>query len=425
MRSIVRSPAFAGLVSRGAGMAGAFGLSVAILRSMSASDAGLVLLIYTLITIAATLARFGSDNLALREVSKTPHESGPLIRHAFTVAILLTPGAVLLLVGAVLLRGQQIDSAELAAAAAAAVLPASLSVIAGAVLRGLSKVAAGTFAELGSPLLLAAGGIAILGLTQNASTVTSVWMITAGYAVTAIWSWALIFRLVPGIRHRAKGFGGFFRKFRASLAAFFMTSIGFYLFSWMPVLALGYFIKDQTVSQSNVALFNAGSRISQFVILIPTIQISYLSQQFASLSHRGDLATLNRTSQAATRIAMMWAIPLTAAMLWMPRTALSIFGDYTDAAASLQVLAIGALLVAALGPVNGLMLTCGHERAAGRYTLVLLVASAVALPILTRWGSLGVSVGSAPIALAYAAACYVTLSRNGIHAAIPPRRRDC
>lgn len=103
VRSIVRSAAFAGLVSRGAGMAGAFGLSVAILRSMSASDAGLVLLIYTLITIAATLARFGSDNLALREVSKTPRESGPLIRHAFTIAVLLTPRAALLLIGAVVL----------------------------------------------------------------------------------------------------------------------------------------------------------------------------------------------------------------------------------------------------------------------------------------------------------------------------------
>lgn len=156
VRSIVQSAAFAGLVSRGAGMAGAFGLSVAILRSMSASDAGLVLLIYTLITIAATLARFGSDNLALREVSKTPRESGPLIRHAFTIAVLLTPGAALLLIGAIVLVAyRQIRPGT---AAAAAVLPASLSVIAGAVLRGLSKVAAGTFAELGSPLLLAAGG---------------------------------------------------------------------------------------------------------------------------------------------------------------------------------------------------------------------------------------------------------------------------
>jgi O-antigen/teichoic acid export membrane protein len=420
---MLRSPAFGGVVSRGAGMTGAFGLSVAILRSMSTSAAGLVLLVYTLITIAATLARFGSDNLALREVSKTPEASGSLIRHAFTIAVVLTPAAALLLIGAVLLRGREPDSAQVAMAAAAAVLPASLSVIAGAVLRGLSKVAAGTLAELGSPLLLSAGGIAILGLTQNASAVTAVWMITAGYAVTAIWSWTLIFRLVPDIRHRTREFGAFCRRFRASLAAFFTTSMGFYLFSWMPALAFGYFIKDHTTAQSNVALFNAGSKISQLVILVPTIQISYLSQQFASLNHRNDLAALNRTSQGATRIAMMWAIPLTAAMLWMPRTALSIFGDYAGAAASLQVLAIGALLVAVLGPVNGLMLTCGHERAAGRYSLVLLAASSVALPILTRWGSLGVSVGSSTIALTYAAACYVTLSRNGIHAAIPPRRR--
>lgn len=89
-------------------------------------------------------------------VSKTPRESGPLIRLAFTITILLTPGAALLLIGAtVLVAYRQIRPST---AAAAAVLGVSLSVIVGAVLRGLSRVAAATFVDLGSPLLLAAGG---------------------------------------------------------------------------------------------------------------------------------------------------------------------------------------------------------------------------------------------------------------------------
>jgi len=194
-----------------------------------------------------------------------------------------------------------------------------------------------------------------------------------------------------------------------------------FLFSWMPVLALGYFIADRSSAQSNVALFNAGARLSQFVVLIPTIQISYLSQGFAKLHHDGDLRQLNVLSQSAAKIAVVTAAPLTLILVLAPGTALNVFGGYGDAALTLQILAVGALLVAMAGPVNGLMMTCGHEIAAGRFTMVLVIVSVIILPLLTRWGSAGVAVGSATVSLLYALLCYITLHRAGIHAAIASR----
>ncbi|HEX6916754.1 MAG TPA: hypothetical protein VF140_01675, partial [Phycicoccus sp.] len=200
------------------------------------------------------------------------------------------------------------------------------------------------------------------------------------------------------------------------------TTMGFFLFAWMPVLALGYFIADRTAAQESIAVFNAGARLAQFVPLISTIQIAYLSQRFAALHHQGDVAAVNRLSQRSTVYALLWAVPLSVVMLLAPDAVLAVFGDYSAAAGTLRVLVAAALLVAAAGPVNGLMLTCGHERAAGRFTLGLIVASAVALPLLARWGSTGVAWGSAATSVVYAVACYVTLWRDGIVASAPLRR---
>ena len=418
---LLNSSAFASLMSRGAGMAGAFAMSVAILRSLPTSEAGLVLLVYTLLTIAATLARFGADNLALREVSKQPQAAAPVIRNAFIVACALTPPVAVALFVAVTMQSRGDNAPQIALAAAAGVLPAALAVIAGAVLRGLGRVAAGTFAELGSPVLIAAAGISVLGLSGRASAASAVSMISVGYLLTALWSWATIWRLVPSVGDRGSEPVAFFRGFFASLAAFFTSTMGFYLFSWMPVLALGYFIADDTAAHSSVAYFNAAARISQFVILVPTIQISYLSQQFARLHHEGDLNAVNRISQSATRAAMAWGAVLAVVMVWAPHIPLAVFGGYSEAAPTLRILAVGALLVAAVGPVNGLMLTCGREREAGRYTLILLVVSAAVLPVLTRWGAEGVALGSSAISLVYAIASCLTLRQGGIHAALLPR----
>jgi O-antigen/teichoic acid export membrane protein len=252
-------------------------------------------------------------------------------------------------------------------------------------------------------------------------------MISLGYVVTALWSWWLIWRatntLGSRVRERRQPVA-FIRRWRHSLTAFFTSTMGFYLFTWMPVLALGYFISDDAAAHSAVAVFNAAARLSQFVVLLPTMQISYLSHRFARLHHEGDLAAVSGISQSATRAAVLWGLALAGVMVAVPEVWLGIFGGYTEATTTLRILAVGALVVAALGPVNGLMLTCGFERRAGQYTLVLLILSAAVLPLLSRWGPESVAWGSAGISLAYAIASYVTLSRAGIQPAVPGRTNE-
>lgn len=404
-------------------MGGAFAMSVAILRTLPAADAGLVLLAYVLLTIAAALARFGTDNLALREVSRAPTESVALIRHAVLVCLVMSPVAAALLFGALMLQGGHDDIDQIALAAALGVLPAALSIVAGAVLRGLGSVAAGTFAELGSPLVLATLGIGALGALGAASAVSVMWALILGYVITAAWAWALVVRRVSGLLRRPSGFRAFLRTYLSSLTAFFFTTMGFFLFSWLPVLALGYFIIDRSAGQESVAVFNAAARLAQFVVIVPTIQIAYLSQRFASLYHQGEVPEMNRLAQRSTVFALLWAVPLTAIMLIAPTSVLAIFDGYSSAAGTLRILAVAALIVAAAGPVNGLLLTCGHEKAAGRYTFAILLVSAVALPLLARWGPAGVAWGSAAASIAYTAAGYLTLRRDGIQpAARWPRR---
>lgn len=420
----MRSPrraALAGMLSRAAGMGGAFAMSVVILRSLSPRDAGLVVLAYTLLTMAATVARFGADNLALREVSKAPTPSEALVRNSFVLCVVLTPLASVLLFGALLVQGGRKEALYVAIAAAVGVLPAALSIVAGAVLRGLKLVAAGTLAELGSPLVIATCGIGLLAAFGEASVTSVMWMLVLGYVVTAAWAWTLVVRHVDGLIAYPVGFLTYLRRFRVSLAAFFTTTMGFFLFTWMPVLALGFFSVNREVAQEGVALYNAGARLAQFVPLIASVQISFLSQRFATSYHRGNVAAVNRLAQRSTLLAMIWATPLAAYLLVAPSAALAIFGDYSAAVGPLRVLVCGALVVTAVGPVNGLMLTCGHERTAGRYTLTLLIVSVISLPVLTRWGPAGVAWGSAAISVAYATACYITLRRDGVSPAIRTR----
>lgn len=419
--TFLRGGAFGGMLARGAGMGGAFAMSVAILQTLPKRDAGLVLLAYTLLTLAATLGRFGADNLALREVSKAPTESVALIRHSFTLCLILAPVGSALLFGALLMQGDRSEIVPVAMAAALGVLPAALSIVAGAVLRGLSRVAAGTFAELGSPLVIATGGIVLLAAIDQVSATTAMWMLVAGYVATAVWAWTAVAVRVPGLVALPSGFVCFIRTFRTTLMAFFTTTMGFFLLTWMPVLALGYFISNRSLAQESVAVFNAGARLAQFVPLIATIQISYLSQRFASLHHQGHVSAVSRLSQRSTLFSVLWAAPLAASMLIAPTAVLAVFGDYSAAAGTLRILAIGGLIVTAVGPVNGLMLTCGHERAAGRYTLTLIIVLGLALPVLTRWGPAGVAWGSTITAIAYAVACYVTLRRDGISPAFRTR----
>ena len=418
VRTALRNQALHALLARGAGMAGALAMGIALTRTLPKSGAGLVVFAYTLLTLASALTRFGTDNLALREVSRNDPSTTDIVHNCYRTAVVIAPLAATAVALSLVARGGK-DVSVVALGAALATLPAALSVLSGAVLKGVNQVALGALAELGSSTIFATAALVCLGIGGYASTTAAMWAITAGYAFTAAWSVPLALRAVRrrGGISVAMSWQHFVLRYRASLLSFTVTTIGFFLFTVMPVLALGFTIRSPTESQYQIALFNASASLTQFILVVETIQISYLSRVFASNFHQGNLAEVNRTARLASMQSSLWGAVIGAMFIVAPEFFLRIYGSYGEASTATRILTIGAFVVVAMGPVNGLMLTCGHEHQAGTYTFILLVIGCIALPILTRWGHIGAATGIAAISTTYAVLCAISLRRSGIRAA--------
>ncbi|WP_457253548.1 hypothetical protein [Pedococcus sp. P5_B7] len=408
------TPAVAAVSARAVSMTGAFALTTVYLRSMQVREAGLVLFIYTVLAVAATVAVLGGNTLAMRDSARDATSAAATIRHTAALSVLASPAVSVLLVIAILVQGRGTTSVWVAVVAGLTVAPWALSTVAGSTLRGLGRVGAGTLAEVGLSVWVAAIGMAVMALLGHATAIAAVVMLLVGNVITMVWSCWLVTRLVPSVRQASPGLGQFLRQQRHTLSSFLTASLGSYLFVWLPVVVLGYVNADAGLAQHDVATFNAGARPAQFVAIVALIQASYLGPRFARLFHVGDLEGLARVSRRSVRWAGAWGVLFCAVAVVRPQAILAIFGGYADAAPILTTLTVGGLVVVLIGPVSQVMLVAGLERDARTFTLVLLVLAAVGLPLLAHWGTFAVSVGTAVTAVAYAVACWVRLGRAGI-----------
>lgn len=412
----VSSPVLAAIAARAFAMTGALLMSVAIMRTLPPHEAGLIILVYTVLTVASMVARAGVDTICLVEVSKHHGKARALLRQAWLVTAIATPPVAVATFLVLAWQGRSTSGdLSVALAAAVAVLPSALAVTIAAMLRALDHVASGAMADVGSPTMIASVLIAGLGMTHHATSARVAWAITVGYLLTLVWSCLLLWTKMPAGEGGPVSLRDFLDQHGSQLPYFMINSIGFFLLSWLPILVLGFTIFDPERARTEVALYNAGARLSQFVSVITTVQIAYLSQRFAHHFFRREVAVVNRLAQRAATQSLIWGGLLGLAFFVFPSTFLNMFGGYGDAAAGLRVLTVGAFAVVVLGPVNGLMLTCGLERQAGIYTAVLVACGVVALPVLARGGYVPVAAGYSISSLVYALACRKALRGIGIH----------
>lgn len=420
LRGWIGAPAFWAISVRALGLAGSLLLSIAIMRALPAEDAGYIVLGYIVLNLAAMFSRFGSDTVCLIGAAQDAAMARTLIRNSAVLTIILTPAAIAAVLGLMVWRGGGTGEGwGVGAALALGVLPAALAVTAAALLRGLGSVVIGSFVDLGAPALLSATGVAALAASGFATPVGVAWIISASYALTSVWAAILIRRRLPELSHPDRGFIHFVSAQGQRLTAFFANSAGFFLLAWMPVFALEFGITDPARAHVEVAEYNAAVRLAQLVSVVSVVQVAYLSQRFAVHYQRGEIQVVNALAQRASLMAGTWAASSAAFLIVSPNFFLALFGDYSTAATGLRILATAALVVAALGPVNGLMVTCGLERQAGVYTAALVSSSAVLLLTLSRFGHVGVAAGFGCVSIAYAAICARALHKVGVHAVRP------
>lgn len=392
------------VTARGLSVAASLFLTVVVARVLPPVEAGAFFVILAWVTGAATLGRMGTDNMVLKWVAagRAPEGADPrdllLLCAGASVAVALP----FLGIASWVLSGHvPASSIGIAAAAAAAtVVPAALSVTASAALRGAGRIATGTIAELGSAQAIAAALILMTSVASRVSLLNVIVAFLAGHLVTALWSFVTATRVLPRRQAPARPFHAG-RAHRAPLLSMMGTSLMFYLLTWSPVLILG-----AVSTTDQVAHYNAAARVAAFVSLIPVIQASYLTPQFARLFSQGNVEALTRLARATTTRGTLIGLAITVPIALLPGQALRLFGeDYGAAGTALRILALATLLVTAFGPVNGLMLTTGMEHRALALNGALLATTAGAMFLVAPGsGSTGVAIAGAVGSVAYAAA---------------------
>lgn len=394
----VSRPAAVAFGARIVALIATFGMNVVIAQTLSLAQAGTVVLLMTLVTTFATVARFGTDNLSLRLMASQPVLMRTLTRPMVTVLLVAAVAATagFLVAAAEVLSAEGVTHAGwILAAGAASILPAALSVLAGSILRGAGSLGAGTMAELGLvPMFVSAGLLVATGL-GGPDVLVALSVICGAFWVTAVWAGLAGWRVLPPLTGRVLSLRAFLKDRGRSLIHMGVTALATFFMVWIPVLALGYFGTSESV-----ALYNASARLAAFVGLISAIQVTYLATEFAKLGAARDTGQITRVAQRATRLATAVAGAMAAVLLLLPGTVLRLFGsDYVSAAPVLIILTLGGLAQVMAGPSIAVMLTCGFERTASRLTFLACAAGAAVCPLLAPRGPVAVA-GAAAVLIA-------------------------
>jgi O-antigen/teichoic acid export membrane protein len=422
--ALFKSQALVAYVARAVAMAASFGLSIAVARTMSIENAGRFFAVLALVNGAATVGRFGLDNLALREVSVGNVNGARALRFTVLPAAVFSAlsSAGVALLGTLFLGPLTGGQRTAILVVAALTVPASaLAVLSGAIHRAQGRVGTGTMAELGSTPILVIAGLVALFWRNNLLSIPEAWIIYCiGAWLTAAWSLTALYRAHASEKTRDRGSKtdpaprqaqlAFLRQNGRSLVSFMTTSLSFYLLTWAPVLILGAFgLADQT------AYYNVAARVAAFVSIVPSIQASYLSPVFARLYASRQLDELGRIASSASLKAGLVGAAVILPILFAPRAVLGIFGgSYIDARTALYVLSIAALAQVLFGPLTPLMMTCRLEAPASYLTALAVALSFGVGALVSSHGATAIALVTASLSIAYSVACFILLRRRGI-----------
>lgn len=404
------------VAARAFSFAATLAMSVLASRELGASGAGYFFTLIAVVMAAATVGRFGTDNLGLKLAAGESPNLRTDVGRLLTICVCTSLAATVVLASAApairVVVGRSSATTDLLPLSSLAITPLALSVFVGAILRARGCVASGTVSELGS-----APGLTSLALvspwTPNALSLQEIITIfvCASWATSA-WSLLLAATVVrgrSGVSASQSSTLAFIHVHTIKLAAMMGTSLLFYLLTWAPVFALA------TVSTStHVAYYAVSARLAAFITLVPTIQTSYLAPRFAAFHKMDDVVPLNATCQSSTRRALQLAFLPTLVLLIFPGPALRLFGDdFQSAGLTLRILAGGALVVVAIGQVNPLMLICDMERFAFVLNLALLGLWILLGSMMGYiFGATGVAVVSAITLPAYAIVASIALFKT-------------
>ena len=336
----------------------------------------------TILGVATTGARFGTDNAALKICGGGSLAVRRDLFHLVVTVILSSTIVAALSLGiALLLRSEQDNDFTVYLVTASAILPQALVVVLGAVMRGRQLLAVGTMAELGSISILTVLLLAPVAYLGQATLTSTIGCVAIASWVTLLWSAPVAFRVLAASDRGPRDFAlvgmrSFYASWGFSLAQITGSSLLIFLVNWFPVLLL-----SAVGTLSEVSYFTVALRMVGFITLIPAIQTSYLAPQIGRLYQKGQLTELNEMSARAAILALAFSSMPALALILAAEPIVTMFygGEFSASAVPVAIMAASALSVIFMGPVNAQMFLCGLEK-----TSLMLNAGLTA-----AWATLG------------------------------------
>jgi O-antigen/teichoic acid export membrane protein len=286
----------------------------------------------------------------------------------------------------------------------------SASILESAALRSADRLSLGAFAETGLSQGLAI--IFLLVSTQvfhaGAIAISICYVLSAVCTAAISRSWTR--RAIP----RVAAIGDIGRNtsspaVRLAMLHMMGSSVLFFVLTSIPLFVLGI-----AATPRDVGLYNAATRVSTLIALIPALQTTYLIPRFARSLAGGDQASANRMLRRAARQATILTVLLAVGVMFFADTVLGVFGgDFVEARTTLSVLLVGQVVIVALGNVNPIMAVVGLERSSILFVAIALAAGIIPMAYAAAvGGAAGSALVFVLLSVAYAVACDVRLQKE-------------
>lgn len=386
--------------ARASSIAAAFGLSLAVARFTSRETAGQYFVYMAVIVAAATVGRFGSDTLALKQVASHAISGADIGRLVglVTAGSVVAGGVASGFILHVARDGANGMTTAIVAATVVATAGSAMAVLAGAVLRGAGQIASGMFIEAGA--VPTAALIVTVAGHEDIDFPNLVRGYAIACAIAGVFGLVLMARACSSRTAAEAPLNLRSRATIASMASMAIAAAVFYLLTWAPVLILGW-----AGLASQAAIYSAAARLAGFVNLVPAMQNSYIAPEIARAYYRGDVSKVSMTCRSAARRAITVAVPFVLVYTAFPAVAEQIFGAaYAESRTPLVILAAAFGITIALGPVNAVLMTCGGEHLASALNILLLATTGIALLLVVdEFGATGAALVAGCGSVIYAA----------------------
>lgn len=397
-RGVLRGASRA-FTARVAGAGLAFALGVALTRALGPAGAGVYFFAVTVATIGSVVGRLGLDQLVVRRVAGAfaAGDHGRVLatsRLGLEIAVAGSAAvAVLLFLAAPELEAHVFRLEGLASAlrgVSFAVVPLSLVMLRGELLRGLNRTGVSQLVQVALPAAATLLFLALAFSLFGARPAAAAGAYAAGAAASALIA-GLLWRRATALLACVEPPGEARELARAALP-FLAVSLLALALSWISTLALALDGDD-----AGIGIFSVAYRTATLTSFVLVAVNAAAAPRFAALVARGELIALGRAARQAMLFTTAFALPFLILAWVFPERIMALFGPgFASGGRALAILATGQFVNVLTGSVGELLLMSGHEKSLRR-CLIAATGISVALhtALVPRFGVEGAAAANA------------------------------